>query len=154
MFQAGSNITDEIAAQYPKVIVKEDLSATLVNTVENAGNKIVIIIAEWDAPIRENPGIQAEYLGFLRSLLKNSGTTSRIFAAAYITGILPIKKDGSQSAISDFEEYSMLEPGTFAEYVRFTGAEVLKLCEERRQSFEKMKVWYDGYSVGLPPPTH
>jgi len=54
------SLTDEIAAQYPKVIVKEDLSATLVNTVENAGNKIVIIIDEWDAPIRENPGIQAE----------------------------------------------------------------------------------------------
>lgn len=142
------SLTDEIAAQYPKVIVKEDLSATLVNTVENAGNKIVIIIDEWDAPIRENPGIQAEYLEFLRSLFKNSGTTSRIFAAAYMTGILPIKKDGSQSAISDFEEYSMLEPGTFAEYVGFTEAEVLKLCEERRQSFEKMKVWYDGYSVG------
>lgn len=44
------------------------------------------------------------YLEFLRSLFKNSGTTSRIFAAVYMTGILPIKKDGSQSAISDFEE--------------------------------------------------
>lgn len=142
------SLTEEIAAQYPTVTAKEDLSSTLVNAVENAGNKIVMIIDEWDAPIRENPGIQGEYLDFLRSLFKNSGTTSRIFAAAYMTGILPIKKDGSQSAISDFEEYSMLEPGMFAGYVGFTEAEVLRLCAEKKQDFEKMKVWYDGYSVG------
>ena len=142
------SLTEEIVAQYPNVTAKEDLSSTLVNTAEIAGNKIVIIIDEWDAPIRENPSIQMEYLEFLRSLFKNSGTTSKIFAAAYMTGILPIKKDGSQSAISDFEEYSMLEPGMFAEYVGFTEAEVLELCKEKKQDFERMKVWYDGYSVG------
>jgi len=142
------SLTEEIVAQYPMVNVKEDLSSTLVDTVENAGNKIVIIIDEWDAPIRENPCIQTEYLEFLRSIFKNSGTTSRIFAAAYMTGILPIKKDGSQSAISDFEEYSMLEPGMFAAYVGFTEDEVSKLCEEKKQNFERMKKWYDGYSVG------
>ena len=54
-----------------------------------------MIIDEWDAPIRENGGnekIQREYLLFLRSLFKNSGTTDKIFAAVYMTGILPIKK--------------------------------------------------------------
>ena len=142
------NLTEEIVTQYPMVNAKEDLSSTLVNTVENTGNKIVIIIDEWDAPIRENPCVQGEYLEFLRSIFKNSGTTSRIFAAAYMTGILPIKKDGSQSAISDFEEYSMLEPGMFSRYVGFTEAEVSKLCIEKKQNFERMKVWYDGYSVG------
>ncbi len=142
------SLTEEIVAQYPAVIAKEDLSSTLVGAVEEAGNKVVIIIDEWDAPIRENPAIQMEYLEFLRSLFKNSGTTSRIFAAAYMTGILPIKKDGSQSAISDFKEYSMLEPGMFAEYVGFTETEVLRLCTENNQDFVKMKLWYDGYSVG------
>ena len=65
-----------------------------------------------------------------------------------MTGILPIKKNGSQSAISDFEEYSMIEPGIFAGYVGFTEAEVLRLCEEKKQSFERMKAWYDGYIAG------
>ncbi|MBE6909555.1 MAG: AAA family ATPase [Ruminococcaceae bacterium] len=141
-------LTDEINRQYPPVIKKEDLSSTLVDAVEKAGNKIIIIIDEWDAPIRENPSIQTEYLEFLRSLFKNSGTTSKIFAAAYMTGILPIKKDGSQSAISDFEEYSVLEPGDFAGYVGFTEEEVGTLCEEKQKDFEKMKLWYDGYTVG------
>lgn len=85
------------------------------------------------------------YLEFLRSLFKNSGTTSRIFAAVYMTGILPIKKDGSQSAISDFEEYSMVKPRAFGEYVGFTEAEVRALCERFGTDFSKMKHWYDGY---------
>jgi len=139
------NLTEEIKAQYPSVNEKEDLSSTFVDAVEKAGNKFVIIIDEWDAPIRENPQIQEEYLEFLRSLFKNSGPTSKIFAAAYMTGILPIKKDGLQSAISDFKEYSMVKPRKFGGYVGFTEQEVKDLCEEHGVSFEMMKQWYDGY---------
>ena len=40
-----------------------------------------------------------------------NATGSKVVAAAYMTGILPIKKNGSQSAISDFREYSVLDPG-------------------------------------------
>lgn len=141
-------VTEEIKQQYPSITEKEDFSSTLVDTVEKAGNKLILIIDEWDAPIRENPGIQTEYLEFLRSLFKNSGTTSKVFAAAYMTGILPIKKDGSQSAISDFEEFSVLEPGDFAGFVGFTEAEVKRICKENDKDFEKMKLWYDGYTVG------
>ena len=90
--------------------------------------------------------VQKEYLDFLRSLFKNSGTTSRIFAAAYMTGILPIKKDGSESALSDFNEYTMIKPRQFGEYVGFTEAEVRHLCDKHNVDVEKMKKWYDGYS--------
>ena len=141
-------LADEIKQQYPSIIEKDDFPSTLVDTVEAAGNKLIIIIDEWDAPIRENPSIQTDYLEFLRSLFKNSGTTSKIFAAAYMTGILPIKKDGKQSAVSDFEEYSVLEPGDFAGFVGFTEEEVKKLCEQKNKDFEKMKLWYDGYTFG------
>ena len=57
---------------------------------ETIGNKFIILIDEWDAPIRENPSVLEDYLEFLRSLFKNSATTSKIFVAAYLTGILPI----------------------------------------------------------------
>ncbi len=107
-----------------------------------------MIIDEWDAPIRETPEIEEDYLRFLRTLFKSSATTSKIFAAAYMTGILPIKKGGSEPAISDFEEYSVLEPGEFAGFVGFTEEEVKRICEERNADFEKMKLWYDGYTVG------
>ena len=141
-------IEEEIRTAYPEVTIREDLSATLVNTVEFTGSQIVMLIDEWDAPIREEAPIQSEYLEFLRSLFKNSTITSKVFAAAYMTGILPIKKDGSQSAISDFEEYSMLEPRGFAEYIGFSEEEVRRECEKLGRNFDSMKKWYDGYTAG------
>ncbi|MBR2257542.1 MAG: AAA family ATPase [Blautia sp.] len=141
-------LSGELTEQYPGAVVSDDLSDTLSKTAEKLGNKFIILIDEWDAPIRENPSTQQDYLEFLRSLFKNSGTTSKIFAAAYMTGILPIKKDGSQSAISDFQEYSMLEPLNFAGYFGFTEDEVRSLCDSYKKSFYSMKKWYDGYTVG------
>lgn len=139
---------DKTGLQYPGISAQEALFGTLINTVEVTGNKFIAIIDEWDAPIREakKPEDQRQYLEFLRSLFKNSGTTARIFAAAYMTGILPIKKDGSQSAISDFREYTMLFPWKFAPYVGFTEEEVKALCKNDDVSFDEMKHWYDSYS--------
>ena len=59
---------------------------------------------------------------------------------AYMTGILPIKKYGSHSALNMFTEYSMTDPGDFAEYFGFTEQEVLKLCEKYGMSFEESKI--------------
>lgn len=140
-------VTEELVNMYPALQVDEEsFSTTLIRTTELTGNKFIMIMDEWDAPIREMPETQKEYFAFLRSLFKSSGTTDRIFAAVYITGILPIKKDGSESAISDFWEYSMLEPGAFQSYVGFTEEDVRKLCVEHQLSFEEAKRWYDGYS--------
>lgn len=62
-------------------------------------------------------------------------------------GILPIKKDASQSAISDFEEYTMLDPAEFARYVGLTEPEVKRICRDFNADFDKMKLWYDGYHL-------
>lgn len=142
------NIEDEILA-YDKDIRKgSSFDQTLINAAEKTGRKIVMIIDEWDAPIRESMVNSKEYLMFLRMLFKSSSTTSKIFAAAYMTGILPIKKDGSQSAISDFKEFSILEPGEFAEYTGFSEDDVKIICDKYNCDFRKMKKWYDGYTVG------
>ncbi len=143
---ARNKITDELSESYPALSVDSSFSKTLVNAVELTGNKIIMIIDEWDAPIRENPKIERRYLEFLRMLFKSSGTTSKIFAAAYMTGILPIKKDGSQSAISDFREYTMIKPRIYGEYVGFTEDEVISLCGRHNVDFSMMKKWYDGYT--------
>lgn len=140
------SVTEELCRTYPELKEREAFFETLADVVELTGNKMIAIIDEWDAPIRELPQIQKEYLTFLRMLFKSSGTTDKIFAAAYMTGILPIKKDGSQSAISDFQEYTMLKPRKFAKYVGFTEQEVKALCKKYGVDFERMKLWYDGYS--------
>lgn len=157
------NVMKELSEAYPGLKQEEGFVPTLANAVDVTGNKFVVIIDEWDAPIREakdEPRIQREYLEFLRSLFKNSGSTAKVFAAAYMTGILPIKKDGSHkvnsaegrregplggAAISDFQEYSVIAPMEFAEYLGFTEDEVKQLCAEYGGDFSKMKLWYDGY---------
>ncbi len=40
--------------------------------------------------------------------------------AAYMTGILPIKKYETQSAMTDFREYTILAPRQLAAYTRRT----------------------------------
>ncbi|MBR0092021.1 MAG: AAA family ATPase [Lachnospiraceae bacterium] len=139
-------VSDEISQTYPSVQIDPAFSTTLINMTAHTGNKIVMIIDEWDAPIREMPESEREYLEFLRMLFKSSGTTARIFAAGYMTGIFPIKKNKSQSAISDFQEYTMIKPRIFGTYVGFTEEEVKCLCEKHRLDFEMMRQWYDGYS--------
>lgn len=108
----------------------------------------MFIIDEWDALIREaknNEEIQMAYLNLLREWFKNNSFTPKVVAAAYMTGILPIKKDGCQSAVSDFTEYPILDPGEFAEYTGFTEGEVQELCKKYEMNFEEAKKWYDGY---------
>ena len=114
------------------------------------GRPIIFIIDEWDAMIREaknEPAAQDAYLNLLRGWFKDDSFTPKVVAAAYMTGILPIKKDGSQSAISDFEEYSMLYPEEFARFVGFSETQVKRICEKNNMDFESVKAWYDGYEL-------
>ncbi|HAG68355.1 MAG TPA: hypothetical protein DCL38_00105 [Lachnospiraceae bacterium] len=149
-----SAITDalyrEASIQFPELPETDKISDLLAAIVELTGRKFIAVIDEWDAPIRDErstPEIQNIYLEFLRSLFKNTAVTNKTFAAAYMTGILPIKKDGSQSAISEFNEYTIFKPWGFAPFVGFSEEEVRCLCEEYKLSFSEMKRWYDGYSL-------
>ena len=110
----------------------------------------VFIIDEWDCIFRESKGnkeTQELYLDFLRSLLKDKAYV----ALAYMTGILPIKKYGTHSALNMFDEYSMTNPRQFAQYAGFTEAEVEGLCREYNMDFAEAKRWYDGYQLTASP---
>ena len=144
------NVSSEIYDVFPGIKEAKTLGNLLNNCVEASGRQFIAIIDEWDTPIRDksfNAEMQKAYLEFLRSLFKNSQVTNKVFAAAYMTGILPVKKDSSQSAISEFWEYTILQPEEFAPYIGFTENEVRSLCEEFHVDLEKMKFWYDGYKI-------
>lgn len=149
-------ICKELAQPHPE-LHGESLRDAVISCVEKTGREFIFVIDEWDALIREAKGDQAAqkaYLDFLRSLFKNSSFTPYAIAAAYMTGILPIKKDGSQSAISDFKEYSILRPGRFAEYMGFTESEVRGLCGKYGMDFEEVRRWYDGYDFSKYEPVY
>lgn len=109
--------------------------------------KFIIIIDEWDVFIRDeamNTSIQDEYINFLRGLFKGA-EPEKYLALAYLTGILPIKKIKTQSALNNFDEFTMLSPGPLAPYFGFTEAEVQNLCTQYEVNFAEVKRWYDGY---------
>jgi hypothetical protein len=138
----------ELAEAYPETESSETLVDMLAGIADSTGNKFIFIIDEWDALFREakdDEELQKEYIQLLRSLFKSS-LTDKMIAGAYITGILPIKKYGTQSAMTDFKEYTMINPKRLAEYVGFTESEVKTLCEAYDMDFGEVKHWYDGYS--------
>ncbi len=109
-------------------------------------HSFVILIDEWDCLFREykhDQKAQKKYLDFLRVWLKDKD----YIALAYLTGILPVKKYGTHSALNMFTEYSMTDAGDLAEYFGFTEQEVRLLCKDYHMSFEETRAWYDGYRL-------
>ena len=143
-----ATLLQDLRREFPDVELGDSLTGALAAAVEASGALFVAVFDEWDAPVRETPDSASAYFEFLRSLFKSSVTTDRVFAGAYMTGILPIRKSKGQSAVSDFWEYSMLDPGPFAPYVGFLEDDVRALCEWKGLDFERMRSWYDGYEVG------
>lgn len=120
-------IMEELRKAYPEVDRQDSLPGTIYSIAEATGQMFIIIIDEWDALFREakdDVQLQEEYISLLRGLFKNSAKTDKMIAAAYMTGILPIKKYGTQSAVSDFQEYTMTQPEPLEKYVGFTEKEV------------------------------
>ena len=108
--------------------------------------KFIVLIDEWDCVMREHKKDKRaleKYLDFLRNWLKDKDYV----ALAYMTGILPIKKYGTHSALNMFNEYSMLSSKGVKRYIGFTDGEVAQLCTKYNISFEDMKAWYDGYRL-------
>lgn len=142
-------VINELKEVFPSVTNEcRSLPLALTDVNDATGHKFIIIIDEWDALFREakdETDLQKEYLQLLRGLFKSS-QTDKMIEAAYMTGILPIKKYGTQSALTDFREYTMIQPQMLAEYVGFTEEEVKQLCDRYDVDFEEMKKWYDGYT--------
>ena len=145
-------VVKEIINAYPDCFDVEDMDLPNAMAVVHAktGTQFIVIIDEWDTIFREDAQdeeAQKSYLELLRGLFKNA-TSKEFLALGYLTGILPIKKYGTQSALNNFDEFTMINPEPLEEYVGFTENEVRGLCLEHQMDFEALKQWYDGYQLG------
>lgn len=127
---------------------EDRISYVLLTIYEKTGIPFVIIIDEWDCVIRNSTDKELvhKYLQFLHSLFKSEESKTYL-ALAYITGILPIKKIKDESALNNFEEYTMLKSRMLTEFYGFTENEVKVLCEKYDMDFESTRAWYDGYLI-------
>ena len=159
-FTEDTNNMNEMIAEIQKALLYEltdvfsdvrfydstKLFRTLKDVYDKYKTSFIFIIDEWDCIFREfknDTDSQDMYLKFLRNLLKNQPYS----ALVYMTGILPIKKYGDQSALNMFDEYSMTNAEPIEEFTGFTEKEVCELCDEYQMDFNEMKRWYDGYRL-------
>ena len=143
------SVIAELKEKYPNIISEETVSLpeAMSEIYTVTGNKFIVIIDEWDILIRDeanNRDEQENYINFLRGMFKGTEPT-RFISLAYLTGILPIKKMKTQSALNNFDEFTMLDAGALASYIGFTELEVEKLCDKYHKDFAEVKRWYDGY---------
>ena len=142
-------VIQELAERYPDLGLESEphLTSALEKIYSVHRKGFVFIIDEWDCVFREKKSdvdAQTKYLDFLRDLLKD-----KVYVKlAYMTGILPIKKQKTQSALNNFKDYSMLYAGPLASYIGFTEDEVQQLCDVYNEDYEEVRRWYDGYKLG------
>ncbi|MDE7006997.1 MAG: AAA family ATPase, partial [Lachnospiraceae bacterium] len=138
------SIKRDIQEAYPWLENKEFGSVT--DMLSATGDQFIFIIDEWDYIFSHElyPEHYGDFLEFLRNLLKDQPYV----ALAYMTGVLPIKKYSTGSALNMFKEYTMLKDPHFEEYFGFTESEVITLCGKQSVlSMEEISDWYDGYQT-------
>ena len=145
------DIKADLMEEFPEAEISEHtkLMPALIKIAKHTGTKFIFVIDEWDALCREladKPQIMDEYIDLLRRMFKSNDTAS-VFAGVYMTGILPIKKYGTQSALNDFREYSMTSPGPMGGFFGFNDNDVKTLAENYGMDFAELKRWYDGYEM-------
>ena len=93
IFVNPDNSASQVAKSLPEAL--SQINASL-------GKKFIVIIDEWDVLIRDeaaNKKAEEDYINFLRGMFKGTEPTKYI-QLAYLTGILPIKKEKTQSALN------------------------------------------------------
>ena len=111
------------------------------------GESFIFILDEWDYIFNNNLfeiEEREEFLNFLKILLKDKPYVE----LAYMTGVLPIAKYSSGSALNMFLEFNMMEDNMYEECFGFTGEEVKTLCQmQDKVSMKDLTEWYNGYKT-------
>ena len=105
----------------------------------------IFIFDEWDYIFNNrlfSEGDRENFLQFLKDLLKDKPYVE----LAYMTGVLPIAKYSSGSALNMFTEFNMMNDYQFDDCFGFTQNEVEMLCaKQNRLELSELKEWYNGY---------
>ena len=145
-----TSILRELLAAYPEASTKSTQLLTVLSyIVSETGTKFVVVLDEWDAFLREFPDsedLKNSYLLFLRSLFKVP-VTSSLFAAVYLTGVLPMKCFQSDFAPNNFQEITVLSPMATADLFGFTEEETRQYLSDSDLSLDDITAQYDGYQV-------
>jgi len=155
LLKLQKDVGQELIEANPDVRYKDQatLRQVMTDIFLHTKRPFVILIDEWDCLFREykdNQNAQKTYLDFLRILLKDQA----YIGLAYLTGILPIKKYGTHSALNMFDEYSMIRPYQFINHFGFTEEEVKTYAKAYNMNFDDIEKWYNGYFTDRKTPIY
>lgn len=139
-----NSIKQDIELAYPELDGKA--FGSVADMLAATGDEFIFIIDEWDYIFSHElyPERQGDFLEFLRNLLKDKAYV----ALVYMTGVLPIKKYSTGSALNMFKEYTMLKDPFFEEYFGFTEDEAEMLCKKQTAlKIDEIREWYNGYQT-------
>ena len=118
---------------------------------EYYGEKVIILIDEYDTPIQHGyfSGIYDETIGFMRNLLSNTLKDNIYLEKAMLTGILRVARESIFSGLNNLEVYSILKEG-YSKQFGFTDVEIEKILNDFNvvEQREEFKRWYNGYIFG------
>ncbi|HAX73663.1 MAG TPA: AAA family ATPase [Firmicutes bacterium] len=137
-----TTLVNDIVERYP--YINPEKYFTISDMLFDTHDKFIFIFDEWDYIFSNNLFVENhnEFLEFIRQLLKDQPYVT----LAYMTGVLPIKKYSSGSALNMFDEFTFLKDRVFDEYFGFTNQEIKTLCSRSEAvAFEDLEKWYNGY---------
>lgn len=137
-----STLISDIKELYPNIDKKKWF--TISDMFFLTGDKFIFLLDEWDYIFNNDlfEENQNDFLEFLRQLLKDQPYVS----LAYMTGVLPIKRYSSGSALNMFDEFTFLKDRQYGEYFGFEENEVIQLCNKNKElDYKILEEWYNGY---------
>ena len=142
-----SQIILDLKESFPNAIINEtdSLGKIFDDIYIQTNESFIFILDEWDYIFNNNLFEQADrenFLEFLKKLLKDKPYVD----LAYMTGVLPIAKYSSGSALNMFIEFNMMNDYQFDDCFGFTQHEIDKLCtKQNRINSNDLREWYNGY---------
>jgi hypothetical protein len=149
--EAAAMFQQILRAEGPEDLYAESLRELSLHLARFHGERVVILIDEYDTPIHAASGAADErrLLGFFRNFLSGALKDNRHLWKGVLTGILRIGKESLFSGLNNLAVYSVLR-AEHATSFGFTEAEVRDLAERTgcEAALADLERWYDGYRFG------
>ena len=115
------------------------------------GEKVIILIDEYDAPIINafDKGYYNEAINFFQTFYSSALKTNNSLKYGVLTGITRIIKEGIFSGLNNLKVDTILNK-KYSEYFGLLESEVIEMLDYfgMKYKIEEVKEWYDGYIFG------
>lgn len=115
------------------------------------GQKVVIIIDEYDTPMQQAyiNGCYEEAVSFLRTFLSAGLKDNDDLAFGFLTGILRVAKESLFSGLNNLAVHTVMDE-KYSQYFGFTPEEVSEIAQYygKKEKLSEIRSWYDGYLFG------